>query len=231
MKIRSALVISLGVGIVPLAHGQAGPSVPATTVAPAPVAITPPPPSQNAGRSQKNQSRGQRRKDTQQQPDASNSPNVDQQQNNRTRTIRPQNPRPRDGSRRPAVNYTEAIKRQHHQRHDRGWWKSRYTVIVLVTGQGYYYWDAGYWFPALGFDPRHETYEYNGPIYTYGELLPDQVIYNVQRALKELGYYSGNLSGSMSPATINAIEAFQEDNGLDATGAIDAPTVEALGLD
>lgn len=229
MKIRAALVISLAVGIVPLAHGQAGSPVPATAAAPVPVASAQP--SQNAGRPQKNQGRGQRRKVAQQQPDASNSPNVNQRQNNRTRATDSQKPRPRDGSRRPAVNYTEAIKRQHHQRHDRTWWKSRYPVIVFVTGQGYYYRDAGYWFPALGFDPRYETYEYNGPIYTYGDLLPDQVIYNVQRALKELGYYPGNLSGSMSPATINAIAAFQEDNGLDATGAIDGPTVEALGLD
>jgi len=129
------------------------------------------------------------------------------------------------------VNFADATKRQHRDRHDRGWWKTHYITIVYVTNQGYYYWDAGYWFPALGYDPRYETYEYNGPIYTYGELLPDQVIYNVQQALKDLGYYSGNLSGSMSAATINAIAAFQGDNGLEATGAIDAPTVEALGLD
>jgi hypothetical protein len=221
MKIRVVLLISLGLGIVSSLPGQTGPSVPASPVAPAPVAITPPP-GQNADvRSQKNQGRGQRRIDAQQQPSASIAPSVNRQQK----------PRPHNPSRRPVINYSDAIKRQHHQRHDREWWKSRYPVIVFVTGQGYYYWDAGYWFPALGFDPRYDTYEYNGPIYTYGELLPDQVIYNVQRALKELGYYSGNLSGSMSSATINAIAAFQEDNGLDATGAIDAPTVEALGLD
>ena len=95
---------------------------------------------------------------------------------------------------------------------------------------GYYYWDAGYWFPALGYYPQYENFEYNGPIYTYGNLLPDQVIYNVQSALKELGYYSGPLSGSFSGATRSAITAFQEDNGLDVTSAIDAPTVEALGL-
>jgi hypothetical protein len=110
------------------------------------------------------------------------------------------------------------------------WWHRHYTTIVFVGGCGYYYWDAGYWFPAWGYYPQFENFEYNGPIYTYGNLLPDQVIYNVQQALKELGYYSGPLSGSMSAATRAAISAFQEDNGIEVTGAIDAPTVEALGL-
>lgn len=102
---------------------------------------------------------------------------------------------------------------------------------MFVTGCGYYYWDAGYWFPAFGYYPPYENFDYNGPIYTYGDLLPDQVIYNVQRALKELGYYGGPLTGSFSATTRAAVAAFQEDNGLDVTGAIDAPTVEALELD
>jgi hypothetical protein len=128
------------------------------------------------------------------------------------------------------VNYTDALKRQHRDRHDQGWWKRRYTTIVFVNGGGYYYWDAGYWFPAFGYDLRYEAYQYNGPIYTYGNLLPDQVIYNVQRALKELGYYAGPLNASLGPATRSAISAFQEDNDLEVTGVVDAPTVEALGL-
>jgi hypothetical protein len=129
-----------------------------------------------------------------------------------------------------AISYADALKHQHHQRHDRGWWTTRYRTIVLVNGAGYYYWDAGYWFPAYGYDPEYENYDYDGPIYTYGNLLPDQVIYNVQRALKDLGYYSGPLTGSYSAATRTAIRAFQADNGLDTTGAIDAPTIDALGL-
>jgi hypothetical protein len=130
----------------------------------------------------------------------------------------------------PAIGYADALKRQHHDRHDRGWWQSRYPVIVCVTGHGYYYWDAGYWYPAWGYQPDLENYDYDGPIYTYGDLLPDQVIYNVQRALKALGYYSGPLTGSFSSATRSAIAAVQQDNDLDVTGAIDAPTIEVLGL-
>jgi hypothetical protein len=130
----------------------------------------------------------------------------------------------------PPISYSQAIERQHRERHSRAWWKTRYVTIVFVTGRGSYYLDAGYWFPAWGYDPTYENFDYNGPIYTYGDLLPDQVIYNVQHALKDMGYYAGPLSGSMSANTRSAIIGFQEDNGLDITGAIDASTIEALGL-
>jgi hypothetical protein len=132
----------------------------------------------------------------------------------------------------PAQNrssYAEALQRYHRERHDCNWWRRNYTTIVLVGG-GYYYWDAGYWYPAWGFDPGNEYYDYDGPIYTYGNLLPDQVIVNVQRALQQLGYYNGGISGALTTATRSAIAAYQEDNGLEVTAVVDAPTVESLGL-
>jgi|SRR6202011_483173 len=126
-------------------------------------------------------------------------------------------------------SYSDALQRYRHERHDRGWWKRHYTVIVLV-GSGYYYWDAGYWCPAWGYDPSLEYYDYDGPIYTYGNLLPDQVIVNVQRALKQLGYYAGGTTGSLGPASRQALANYQADAGLEITGAIDEATVESLGL-
>jgi hypothetical protein len=127
------------------------------------------------------------------------------------------------------VGYAEALGRYRHERHDRVWWKQHYVIIVLVAG-GYYYWDSGYWCPAWGYDTAHESYGYDGPIYTYGNLLPDQVIVNVQHALKELGYYSGDVTGSLGPASRQALSAYQRDYGLEVTGAIDESTVQALGL-
>ena len=103
-------------------------------------------------------------------------------------------------------------------------------MIVFASG-GYYYWDAGYWFPAWGYNPTYDYYDYDGPIYTYGNLLPDQVILNVQRALQELGYYAGGLTGSLGPSSRQALANYQQDAGLAITGAIDAPTVESLGLE
>jgi Putative peptidoglycan binding domain len=126
-------------------------------------------------------------------------------------------------------SYADAMRRYRHERHDCDWWKQHYIVIVLVGG-GYYYRDAGYWYPAWGYDPNYERYDYDGPIYTYGNLLPDQVIINVQRVLQQLGYYTGDLNGSLGVDTRQALSAYQRDYGLDATGIIDEATVRALGL-
>src|SRR5437868_7615992 len=127
-------------------------------------------------------------------------------------------------------SYAEALQRYWRAPHDRRWWDRHFTTIVFV-GTGYYYWDAGYWYPAWGYDPVYDYYDYDGPIYTYGNLLPDQVILNVQRALKQLGYYAGALNGSLGPVSRQALAYFQRDIGLNVTGAIDGPTVASLGLD
>jgi hypothetical protein len=116
------------------------------------------------------------------------------------------------------VSFTEAVRRYRHERHDQVWWKRHYVIIVLVGG-GYYYWNSGYWCPAWGYDPNYENYDYDGPICTYGNLLPDQVIINVQHALKELGYYAGDVTGSLGASTRRVLSAYQKDYGLDVTGA------------
>ena len=126
-------------------------------------------------------------------------------------------------------SYAEAMRHCEHDRHDREWWRKHYVVIVLVGG-GYYYWNSGYWYPAWGYDPYYQNYDYNGPIYTYNNLLPDQVVINVQHALQELGYYTGSVTGSLGVSTRQALSAYQADNGLDVTGAVDEETVRALGL-
>ena|SRR5215469_16733043 len=126
-------------------------------------------------------------------------------------------------------SYADAMRRYRHERHDCDWWKQHYIVIVLVGG-GYYYRDAGYWYPAWGYDLNYERYDYDGPIYTYGNLSPDQVIINVQRVLQQLGYYTGDLNGSLGVDTRQALTAYQQDYGLDATGVVDEATVRSLGL-
>ena len=126
-------------------------------------------------------------------------------------------------------SYADAMRRYRHERHDHDWWKQHYVIIVLVGG-GYYYHDSGYWYPAWGYDSNYERYDYDGPIYTYGNLLPDQVIVNVQNALKALGYYNGDINGSLGVDTRQALTAYQQDYGLDATGVVDEATVRALGL-
>lgn len=126
-------------------------------------------------------------------------------------------------------SYADALKRYRHERHDRNWWHRHCQTIVFVN-TGYYYLDAGYWYPAYGYDPAYNSYDEDGPIYTYGDLLPDQVIVNVQLALREAGYYVGQITGSLGPATRAALANFQRDYGLVITGAVDEPTVQTLGL-
>lgn len=235
MKVFGILLTGICLVIYPSLFGQNGPAGGATaqtttgSAAPAQSSI-PPQKTQNRAQLRK-QGHRQQQQQLQQQQQSPHQPRRQPLQQQSAATAARQHRTGRGvGSQDLAISFVQATQRQHHQRHDHNWWRSRFTTIVFVNNCGYYYWDAGYWFPALGYYPQYENFEYNGPIYTYGNLLPDQVIYNVQRALKELGYYAGQLSGSLSTATRGAISAFQEDNGLEITGAIDAPTVEALGL-
>ena len=115
-----------------------------------------------------------------------------------------------------------------HDWHDGDWYRRHCRVIVIVVGS-YYYWEAGYWYPAYGYDPTN-YYPNDDPIYAYGNLLPDQVIANVQRQLNLYGYYTSAITGSLDSTTRVAIANYQRDNGLLVTGTVDQFTVESLGL-
>lgn len=112
--------------------------------------------------------------------------------------------------------------------HDRGWWRSHYNRVVFVYG-GWYYWNSGWWYPAWGYAPN-AYYAYDGPIYAYNSLPPDQVVANVQAALQAQGYYQGEVDGLLGPLTREAIAGYQRDHGLYTTAAIDQPTLESLGM-
>jgi Putative peptidoglycan binding domain len=115
------------------------------------------------------------------------------------------------------------------QWHDRDWWRGHHNRIVLVFGSPYY-WDAGFWYPAWGYDPSASYYPYDGPIYAYNDLPPDQVIANVQETLQAQGYYQGEVDGLLGPLTRAALADYQRDHGLYTTAAIDEPTLASLGL-
>jgi hypothetical protein len=113
--------------------------------------------------------------------------------------------------------------------HDQGWWHNHYNRIVLISG-GWYFWNAGYWFPAWGYNPAVAYYPYNGPIYAYNNLPPNQVIANVQSTLQAQGYYQGQADGLLGPETRAALANYQQAHGLYTTEAIDEPTLESLGM-
>ncbi len=112
--------------------------------------------------------------------------------------------------------------------HDQGWWRNRYNRVVFISG-GWYYWNAGWWYPAWGYAPN-ASYAYDGPIYGYNGLTPDQVIANVQATLQQEGYYHGEVDGMLGPFTREALANYQRHHGLNVTSAIDRPTLEALGM-
>jgi len=121
-----------------------------------------------------------------------------------------------------------AFRNYHRQWHDRNWWDHNYSRITFVFGAPYY-WNAGYWYPAWGYNPGY-NYVYDGPIYGYNNLSPDQVVVNVQAQLQRDGYYSGPIDGQLGPVTRQAIADFQADRGLAVTAAVDEPTLASLGL-
>jgi hypothetical protein len=127
------------------------------------------------------------------------------------------------------LTYSDALRCHQHEWHNRDWWRRNCTTIVFVNS-GYYFLDGGYWYPAWGYDSRSNYYDYDGPIYTYGNLLPDEVIANVQIALQDAGFYFGAITGSLNVETRAALANFQREYGLPITGAIDQPTIETLGL-
>jgi hypothetical protein len=124
----------------------------------------------------------------------------------------------------------EAFRSYHPERHDEGWYRSHYRRVELIGG-GYYYWNSGYWYPAWGYSPSAEYYAYDGPIYV-GQRAepPDQVIADVQAELQQMGYYQGEVDGLLGPLTRQALTAYQADQGLATTAAIDEPTLDSLGM-
>jgi Putative peptidoglycan binding domain len=135
-----------------------------------------------------------------------------------------------EGSDRWQGSQYEVFRSYNPERHDEGWYRSRYSRVELIGG-GYYFFNSGYWYPAWGYSPQAEYYAYDGPIYV-GQRAepPDKVIADVQAVLQEMGYYTGEVDGLLGPLTREALTAYQNDQGLATTAAIDQPTLDSLGM-
>jgi hypothetical protein len=124
----------------------------------------------------------------------------------------------------------EVFRSYHPEWHDQGWYHSHYPNVTLIAG-GYYFFNNGYWYPAWGYDSSAQYYAYDGPIYVgHRAEPPDKVIADVQAVLQDMGYYKGEVDGLLGPLTREALTAYQADNGLTTTAAIDQPTLDALGM-
>ncbi len=135
-----------------------------------------------------------------------------------------------EGSDRWQGSQYEVFRSYHPERHDQGWYRSRYPRVELIGG-GYYYWNNGYWYPAWGYDSSAEYYAYDAPIYVgHRAEPPDRVIADVQAELQQMGYYRGEVDGLLGPLTREALTAYQADQGLTPTAVIDEPTLDSLGM-
>jgi hypothetical protein len=124
----------------------------------------------------------------------------------------------------------EVFRSYHPEWHDQGWYHSHYNRVELIGG-GYYFWNNGYWYPAWGYSPSAQYYAYDGPIYVgHRAEPPDKVIADVQAVLQQMGYYKGEVDGLLGPLTREALTAYQADNGLTTTAAIDQPTLDSLDM-
>jgi hypothetical protein len=134
------------------------------------------------------------------------------------------------GSDRWQGQHYQVFRSYHPEWHDQGWYHSHYNRVELIGG-GYYFFNAGYWFPAWGYSPSAQYYAYDGPIYVGQHAEPpDKVIADVQAVLQQMGYYTGEVDGLLGPLTREALTAYQADQGLTTTAAIDEPTLDSLGM-
>jgi len=135
-----------------------------------------------------------------------------------------------EGSDRWQGQHYQVFRSYHSEWHDQGWYHQHYPRVELIAG-GYYFFNAGYWFPAWGYSPSAQYYAYDGPIYAGQHAEPpDKVIADVQGVLQQMGYYKGEVDGLLGPLTREALTAYQADQGLAQTAAIDEPTLDALGM-
>src|SRR5919204_95623 len=115
-----------------------------------------------------------------------------------------------------------AFRNYRPQWHDATWWRrhhDRIVIVIINNFPSFFFFDAGFWFPAWGYNP-YSIYPYDGPVYAYDDLPPDQVIANVQAALADQGYYDGPIDDVLGPLTRTAIALYQQDHGLYVTSAV-----------
>jgi N-acetylmuramoyl-L-alanine amidase len=83
---------------------------------------------------------------------------------------------------------------------------------------------------ALGLDPAGFPSR-TSVVPVRADALDPLVVRDVQRRLRQLGFYSGRVDATWGPQTQAAIERFQQNRGLDTTGQLNPATAAALGVD
>src|SRR6184192_4879139 len=67
-------------------------------------------------------------------------------------------------------------------------------------------------------------------LFVTGAARADQTVQSVQQALKDQGFYYGNVTGEKSAETTAAVRRYQIRNGLQVTGEMNPETLHSLNL-
>jgi Putative peptidoglycan binding domain len=118
--------------------------------------------------------------------------------------------------------------RDHNWHGHRCHWHNNSWVIIDPWFYPWGYGWRGYPYGYSYYDDGYAPDEYSQAAYDNSS--GDSSVTRVQAALAREGYYHGAIDGSVGPATRNALRRYQRDRGLEATGQIDRPVIEALGL-
>ena len=81
--------------------------------------------------------------------------------------------------------------------------------------------------PATGAETRSESRSRAGGMASTG----DERVKAAQQALKDKGHDPGGVDGRMGPKTEQALRDFQKAQGMQATGQLDARTMQSLGVE
>jgi hypothetical protein len=84
--------------------------------------------------------------------------------------------------------------------------------------------------PARPTDNADKNIEESNTTETILPLSSPEMISRAQQALKEQGYYEGEINGELTPRTQNALKVFQHENHLPETGSLDNETARVLKI-
>jgi hypothetical protein len=165
-----------------------------------------------------------------------------------------------DPQRSTAANRQSFVKNHASERHDGNWHRDwdrhrahfhNHRVFVFVDGfwWGLYPWDYdSYYGDPYDYNNSYPSDYYNGYPYDYYDSsylsdhndqpsyggpqrsVADTTVSAVQSELAKLGYYTGEIDGTLGDQTEAALARYQEDKDLSVTGIVDTATLQSLGI-
>jgi His-Xaa-Ser repeat protein HxsA len=109
-----------------------------------------------------------------------------------------------------------------------GFWWGLYPWDYYAYGYPYDYYNS---YPYSYYDSSYPSDYYDQPSYAGSQQsVANATVSAVQSELAKLGYYNGEIDGTLGDQTEAALARYQEDNDLSVTGIVDAATLQSLGI-